>query len=90
MSLLKAQSISHAHPAALLRLHSTGGPSPSKATRSVLDGCVLACQYDALVTNPCRDVARISTKPKRLPTALTADKLRRPNQWLSSNKQSPM
>jgi len=49
------------------------GPSLAKTTRSVLPGvCALACRYDALVTNPCRDVARISTKPKRPPTALTA------------------
>ena len=50
------------------------GPSLAKTTRSVLPGvCALACRYDALVTNPCRDVARISTKPKRPPTALTAE-----------------
>ena len=50
------------------------GPSLAKTTRSVLSGvCALACRYDALVTNPCRDVARISTKPKRPPTALTAE-----------------
>jgi len=48
----------------------------------------LACRYDALVTNPCRDVARISTKPKRPPTALTAGELRRLHQWLSSDEQS--
>ena len=48
----------------------------------------LACRYDAQVTNPCRDVARISTKPKRPPTALIADKLRRLHQWLSSDEQS--
>jgi integrase len=85
-------------PAALLRRRSTGRPSPSapgngrslaRATRSVLSGaCALACGYDALVTNPCRDVAQISTKAKRPPIALTADELRGLHQWLSSDKQS--
>ena len=65
------------------------GPSLAKTTRSVLSGvCALACRYDALVTNPCREVARISTKPKRPPTALTAEELRRLHQWLSSDEQS--
>jgi integrase len=65
------------------------GPSLAKTTRSVLSGiCALACRHDALATNPCRDVARISTKPKRPPTALTADDLRRLHQWLSSDEQS--
>jgi integrase len=65
------------------------GSSIAKTTRSVLSGiCVIACRYDALATNPCRDVARISTKPKRPPTALTADELRRLHQWLSSDEQS--
>jgi integrase len=65
------------------------GPSLAKTTRSVLSGiCALACRHDALATNPCRDVARISTKPKRPPTALTADELRRLHQWLSSDEQS--
>jgi integrase len=41
-----------------------------------------------LATNPCCDVARISTKPKRPPTALIADELRRFHQWLSSDEQS--
>ena len=34
------------------------GSSIAKTTRSVLSGiCVVACRYDALATNPCRDVA---------------------------------
>jgi hypothetical protein len=36
----------------------------------------------------CRDVARISTKPKRPPTALTSDELRRLHQWLGLDEQS--
>jgi hypothetical protein len=31
----------------------------------------LACRHDALESNPCRDVARISTKPKRPPRSST-------------------
>ena len=47
------------------------------------------CRHDALATNPCRDdVGRISTKPQRPPTALTAAQLRRLHQWLSSEEQS--
>src|SRR5215218_1412722 len=65
------------------------GPSLAKTTRSVLSGlCALACRHDALATNPCRDVARISTRPKRPPTSLTTDELRRLHHWLSSDEQS--
>jgi hypothetical protein len=65
------------------------GPSLAKTTRSVLSGvCAVACRHDALVTNPCRDVAQISTEPKRPPTALTADELRRLQQWLSFDERS--
>jgi len=65
------------------------GPSLAKTTRSVLSGlCALACRHGALATNPCRDVARISTKPKRPPTALTTDELRRLHYWLSVDEQS--
>ena len=65
------------------------GPSLAKTTPSVLSGiCVLACRQVPLATNTCRDVARISTKPKRPPTALTADDVRRLHQWLSSDEQS--
>ena len=48
----------------------------------------LACRYDAIATNPCRDVGRISVKPKRPPTALTIDALKRLHQWLSCDGQS--
>jgi integrase len=65
------------------------GSSIAKTTRSVLSGiCVVACRYDAIAANPCRDVARISTEPKRRPTALTAVELRRLHQWLSCDEQS--
>jgi integrase len=65
------------------------GPSLAKTTRSVLSGMfTLACRYDAIATNPCRDVGRISVKPKRPPTALTIDELKRLHQWLSCDEQS--
>ena len=65
------------------------GPSLAKTTRSVLSGLfTLACRYDAIATNPCRDVGRISVKPKRPPTALTVEDLRRLHQWLSRDEQS--
>jgi integrase len=67
----------------------THGPSLAKTTRSVLSGLfTLACRYDALATNPCRDVGRISVKPKRPPTALTIDELRRLHHWLTCDEQS--
>src|SRR5215207_2411469 len=73
----------------LATVRSKHGPSLAKTTRSVLSGlCALACRHDALATNPCRDVARISTKPKRPPTALTTDELRRLHHWLSVDQQS--
>ena len=57
----------------------THGPSLAKTTRSVLSGMfTLACRYDAIATNLCRDVGRISVKPKRPPTALTIDELEAP------------
>ena len=74
------------HLAAVKAAH---GPSLAKTTRSVLSGLfTLACRYDAIATNPCRDVGRISVKPKRPPTALTIEELRRLHQWLSRDEQS--
>ena len=74
------------HLAAVKTAH---GPSLAKITRSVLSGLfTLACRYDAIATNPCRDVGRISVKPKRPPTALTIEELRRLHQWLSCDEQS--
>jgi integrase len=65
------------------------GPSLAKTTRSVLSGiCNLACRYDAMTTNPCRDVAKISTKPKRTPTSLSVDELRNLHQWLVQDPRS--
>jgi site-specific recombinase XerD len=73
----------------LAAVKSAHGPSLAKTTRSVLSGLfTLACRYDALATNPCRDVGRISVKPKRPPTSLTIDDLRRLHQWLSCDEQS--
>jgi integrase len=51
------------------------GPSLAKTTKSVLSGCRLACRQDALVSNPCRDVGTISTRPKKAPRALSIPEL---------------
>lgn len=63
------------------------GASIAKATRSVLSGlCGLACRHDALQTNPCRDVARISTKPRKPPESLSIEELRSLRQWLEDDE----
>lgn len=47
------------------------GNAVAKTTKTVLSGiCGLACRHDAMASNPCRDVGRISTKPRRQPRAL--------------------
>jgi integrase len=47
------------------------GAALAKQTRSVLSGiCGLACRLDVMESNPCRETARISTKPKRPPMSL--------------------
>lgn len=53
------------------------GPALAKVTRSVLSNMFsLACRHDAMESNPTRYVSRISTKPKRRPTALPAPSIR--------------
>ena len=69
------------HLMAVKREH---GPGIAKTTKSVLSGiCKLACRHDALVTNPCRDVSPISTKPKRQPRALTVAEIQQLRAWLT-------
>ena len=73
----------------LLTVKANHGASVAKMTKSVLSGmCGLACRYDVLDHNPCRDVGRISTKPSRPPTALTADEVRQIHKWLTEDSQS--
>lgn len=58
--------------------------SVAKVTKSVLSGvCGLATRHDALESNPCRDVGRISTKPKRLPRALSVAEVKTIRTWLA-------
>ena len=74
------------HLAAVKAKH---GANVAKTTKSVLSNvCRLACRYDALEHNPCRDVARISTKPKKPPTALSVDQVRKLHLWLANDAQS--
>ena len=65
------------------------GPAMAKQTRSVLSGvCGLACRHDALVANPCRDVARIATKPAHAPRSLSIEQVTGLRTWLSADKKA--
>ncbi len=65
------------------------GAAITKQTKSVLSGvCGLACRHDALDSNPCRDVARISTKPKRPPRSLSVEEVKRLRAWLLHDKKA--
>lgn len=73
------------HLTAVRRSH---GPSTARQTRNVLSGmCGLAARHDALRSNPCRDVARIPSRPTHQPRSLEADEIRallaglRENDW---------
>lgn len=74
------------HLAAVKEQH---GAALAKMTKSVLSGvCGLAARHDALSSNPCRDVARISTKPKKPPSALTVADVKAIRAWLMSNARA--
>lgn len=65
------------------------GNAVAKTTKTVLSGiCGLACRHDAMVTNPCRDVSRISTKPKKSPRSLELDEIRGVRLWLAQDKKA--
>ena len=65
------------------------GNAVAKTTKTVLSGiCGLACRHDAMVTNPCRDVSRISTKPKKSPRSLELDEIREVRAWLAQDKKA--
>lgn len=65
------------------------GTALAKQTRSVLSGiCGLACRLDLMESNPCRDTARISTKPKRLPMSLDLLRARQLLAYLSYSDQA--
>jgi hypothetical protein len=72
------------HLAAVKAKH---GAALAKTTKSVLSNiCRLACRHDAL--EHCRDVARISTKPKKPPAAFSVDQVRKLHLWLAEDAQS--
>lgn len=74
------------HLAAVKAKH---GNAMAKTTKTVLSGiCGLACRHDAMVTNPCRDVSRISTKPKKSPRSLELDEIREVRAWLAQDKKA--
>jgi integrase len=74
------------HLAAVKAKH---GAALAKTTKSVLSNvCRLACRHDALEHNPCRDVARISTKPNKPPTALSVEQVRKLHLWLAEDTRS--
>jgi hypothetical protein len=48
----------------LAAVRASHGPALAKMTKSVISGmCGLACRHDAMKSNPCRDVARIPSRP---------------------------
>ncbi len=69
------------HIAAVKAAH---GNSVAKLTKSVLSGvCGLACRHDALDHNPCRDVAKISTTPRKAPLSLSTQEIQQLRALLS-------
>src|SRR3954447_9434750 len=73
----------------LAAVRATHGPAMAKMTKSVISGmCGLACRHDALKVNPCRDVARIPSRPRRAPRALTVDEVKAVRMWLSEDAQA--
>ena len=63
------------------------GPALAKTVKSVLSGmCKLGCRLDVMTSNPCRDVAPISTKSGRAPRALTAAELDQLRAFLTYDK----
>lgn len=65
------------------------GNAVAKTTKTVLSGiCGLACRHDAMLTNPCRDVGRISTKPKKSPRSLELEEIREVRAWLTQDKKA--
>jgi len=73
----------------LSAVKSRNGSGVAKMTKSVLSGvCGLATRHDALESNPCRDVAAISTKPKKEPTSLSAEQIEKIHASSGSGRQA--
>jgi integrase len=61
----------------LAAVRASHGPALAKMTKSVISGmCSLACRHDAMKSNPCRDVARIPSRPRRAPRSLTVEEVK--------------
>jgi integrase len=68
----------------LKAVKANNGASVAKLTRSVLSGiCGLATRHDALASNPVRDVARMSTKPRKPPRSLSVAEVQQLRAYLS-------
>jgi integrase len=73
----------------LAAVRASHGPALAKMTKSVLSGmCSLACRHDAMKSNPCRDVARIPSRPQRAPRSLTVDEVRTVRAWLNEDAKA--
>jgi len=73
----------------LLSVKAKNGNAVAKQTKSVLSGiCGLATRYDALASNPCRDVSRISTKPKRAPQSMSVPEVKDLLAWLATDPKA--
>lgn len=73
----------------LAAVRASHGPALAKMTKSVISGmCGLACRHDAMKSNPCRDVARISSRPRRAPRSLTVDEVKAVRAWLRENAKA--
>ncbi len=73
----------------LAAVRASHGPALAKMTKSVISGmCSLACRHDAMKSNPCRDVARIPSRPRRAPRSLTVDEVKAVRAWLSDDAKA--
>jgi len=73
----------------LAAVRASHGPALAKMTKSVISGmCSLACRHDAMKANPCRDVARIPSRPQRAPRSLTLEEVRTVWAWLSEDSKA--
>jgi integrase len=73
----------------LAAVRASHGPALAKMTKSVISGvCGLACRHDAMRSNPCRDVARIPSRPRRAPRSLTVEEVKTLRAWLSDDAKA--
>ena len=73
----------------LAAVRASHGPALAKMTKSVISGmCSLACRHDVMKANPCRDVARIPSRPRRAPRSLTVDEVRAVRASLSEDPKA--